>query len=162
MSHTRKRSHSKRSVKSFPLTKKASAHLPRPKREHSVAPASPVANELFDVALEQFAIKMRPKTRSLSRSLTNFEENETTSPTVHKFITPRLEIGEVKLTIEKQDHIDAVDRLRTRIDHLESQLKSAKKAKKEERVRELRKKLGHDKFQLKTQLDALKRHGLTY
>ena len=131
MSHTRKRSHSRRSIKSFPLRKKSLARL--------------------------------ASLRNRSRSLANFEENETTSPTVHRFVNPRLETAEAKLTVEKQDHINAVDRLRVRIDHLESQMKTAKKAKREDRVKDIRRKLGQDKFQLKVQLKILEeRYGLTY
>jgi len=131
MSHTRKRSHSRRSIKSFPVRKKSLTRL--------------------------------ASLRSRSRSLANFEENETTSPTVHKFVVPRLETAEAKLTVEKQDHIDAVDRLRARIDHLESQMKTAKKAKKEEQVKDLKRKLSQDRFQLKVQLKILEEmYGLTY
>ena len=101
--------------------------------------------------------------RNRSRSLANFEEDVTTSPTVHKFIAPRLETAAAKLTVVKQDHIDAVDRLRVRIDHLESQMKTAKKAKKEDRVKDIRRQLSQDKFQLKIQLKILEEtYGLTY
>jgi hypothetical protein len=65
--------------------------------------------------------------------------------------------------VEKQDHMDAVDRLRVKIDHLESQMKTAKKAKKEEQVKDLKRKLSQDKFQLKVQLKILEEtYGLTY
>ena len=131
MSHTRKRSHSRRSIKSFPVRKKSLARL--------------------------------GSIRNRSRSLRNFEEDVTTSPTVHRFVVPRLETAEAKLTLEKQDHIDAVDRLRVRIDHLESQMKTAKKAKKEEQVKDIRRQLSQDKFQLKIQLKILEEtYGLTY
>jgi hypothetical protein len=131
MSHTRKRSHSRRSIKSFPLRKKSLARL--------------------------------GSIRNQSRSLSNFEEDVTTSPTVHKFIAPRLETAETKLTLDKKDHTDAVDRLRVRIDYLESQMKTAKKAKKEELVKDIKRKLSQGKFQLKVQLKILEEmYGLTY
>lgn len=95
--------------------------------------------------------------------MANFEENETTSPTVHKFVAPRLETAEAKLTLDKQDHMDAVDRLRVKIDHLESQMKTAKKAKREDRVKDIKRQLSQDKFQLKIQMKILEeRYGLTY
>ena len=101
--------------------------------------------------------------KSASRSLTNFEPNEIVSPTVYKFIESRLENTPVKLALEVEDHMKAVDKARTRIDRIDSLMKDAKKAKNSDKMKTLKKERSFQNIQVKAHTATLKdRYKINY
>jgi hypothetical protein len=69
----------------------------------------------------------------------------------------------VKLALEVEDHMKAVDKARTRIDRIDSLMKDAKKAKNSDKMKTLKKERSFQNLQVKAHTATLKdRYKINY